>query len=948
MTPKTNVLFGAHPRGITHDSVHEIVRYRVSDNTILEPFKDVGNVERLIIKNRRLVAVGGRREGCWVAVFDLDSSKRIAEFTADFKKEFDKIESLFCSEVDNNLIYVLHGKDEKTISQLDIVKGEIIKDRSFEEMGSLKSISPNGKWLGSRSAAAAFNESTMQIGEVHKFSGESKIVSPPHFQHWAIREQGKAEGIPTTLSSRKNKYGLSSYAIHPSANLFVESCGIEENVRGKISYEYVIQFSNTQFENTIAKLAFDLPEYRKRRGYHNGQYVDSVEDSNTRMTVFDEEDKLAITTIGPNAFVVHLTAEILAAKPPAPVPPPPVVPQLVDSESGAVFAQPGEQISFDVSLTENSKARIYKSHNPQPMEFEKGKLTWRPTSADVGLHRLKFDAKVPESKKQLRHEVLVTVMPHYLDLKGRATRSAISCDGSTIAYLTENRDTKKKYIEVVDTQKRKLLQEIEVDFGWNYDKVIAVNKDYVFVLSSRRPGPIQRFEIKTGTEKVFTPAGIEDARYMYLDQLDRLVVSGQIPKLQLDRAFVFDAASLQPIKNDVRSGLLVSDSVQLPMLGAINDTLKQPINRRLVRHFGSIVDLDQNKFIALSRWTPRGAINFGLPRQNSDEVQIAVQGPLFPRWGDPFSSNSKIYPLPFAFRGMKSYKDKRQGAFESSVRVSEGANLAFTSLAGNKTTVIPSWEVKVRENRVLPEKNIPLTKENSMIEKIRRFPVGFDGVAEVFGRDVYLADGASSTMLFHQIPKSAVEKLRYPLTLVPPEVTQIKLGAKSTIDFEFIGDDLEAKFTLRAPYDHLKIDPETGVLTVDGMGIQNAWLDQNFALRTAKVALTERELERSLRKWESLRKDQLNHSKFIGVPVPKGFYPIRFTFTVLIKNTGKVPQPKASRDFANLGRSFDVNSDSDSVTLVGLIDEKIVFHEVNETRRVLKELRLKARDPAQR
>ena len=916
--PKTNVLFGSHPRGIIHDLAHEIVRYRVSDNTILEPLKDVGKTERLIIKNRRLIAVGSRRKGCWVVVFDLDSNKRIAKFEPDFEE----VESLFCSEVDNDLIYILHGERQQTISQFDIVKGQVVNERSFEELGSLKSITPDGKWLGSRSAAAAFDESTMQIGDVHRFSEEGKIVSPPHFQHWAIREQGKADGIPTALSPRKNKYGLSSYALHPSINLFAESCSLKVGERNKINYRYVIQFSNIQFGNTIAKLVFELPKRSVRREYHGGQYIDAVEDSSTRMTVFDEKDKLAIATIGPNAFVVHLTDSVLAAKPPVPVPPIPKKPEIVDSENGFILARVGEEVAFDVSLTENAEAPIRLRQTPEGLKLKDGAVTWRPTLSDIGVHRLVFEAS--QDGRFLTHKTELTVTPNYLDLKGTVQKSAISCDGSTLAFLTVARQTgapDTNHLVIVDTEKREVRQEIKVDFNY-FQIAMAVNKDHVFVHSNRS---VHQFDIETGNERLLNSKKVDQVSQMYLDQSDRLVVAGRAPYPFPDWAFVFDSASLKPIEDDVRAGLLVPSPYFLKnALGAVNDSPEQPSIRKLVRHFGGVVDLEQNKFISLPKWHPNKMGNFPLPAKVEKRVFPESQYPLLsPRWGKRFAPPEKKYALPIQI-SVASFG-------RSNI---EGADFVLTPLVDNQNTVITAWRASSKKTRSRRNRVPPRAEEIAVYEQVKKIMGGVNKTPfEIFGRNLYVA---GDNLVFYQMPEGFAKKLKYPLTLAVPEVIQIKLGANSKIDFDAVGEQNKAEFSLDRSYEHLAIDKETGVLTIDGLGIQNAWLDQQFPLRQADEKLTAREIRRSLKKSEMLVQDKLNHSKFIGVPVPEGFHPIRFSFTVQVKNTGPVENPPKEGKFRSPHSDFDANSNRACVTIVGLINEKFISRELDNAQREVK------------
>ena len=880
-----------------------------------------------------------------MVVFDLDTSKRIAEFETEIKR----VKCLFCSDVDNDFVYVVDDNNRKMITQFNILTGKSINKIkvNFRKIGPLESISPDGKWLGYFRRAVAFDESNAQMGRIHLFSKDGKaFVSPPQFQHWGVREEGRKDGnVPTPLLSRKDSQGHVSYALHPSVNLLAEGRSYKSSEGGKIKFRYGLRFSHAQYENTIANLVFDLPtpQNQLKREYDSSAYNSAVQNERTLMSVFDEQEKLAITTIGPNAFVVHLTDSILKVNSD-----PPKKPMIVDSEGGVIFAKVGEKISFDVSLTENANVPITLSKTPEGLSFKNRTATWQPSLSDIGAYRLDFEARIKKSPRKghyeiLNHATVITVLPHYLDLKGRVERSAISTDGSKLAYLTatgRSPTQEDNHVVVVDTQKRKVLQKFKVDEKC----AMAVNKDHVFALSR---SSLRRFEIKTGNEKILNTENLGKVYSMYLDQLNRLVLTGEIRNrlVELSKTIVLDSKSLQPIVGDVRAGSVRMGSFNNPhlrlgkALGPINDTPEQPPNRKLVRHCdGGIVDLQQNKFITVPPWVSTG---FTLPydKQKGQQNNLLAPSPFFPRWDSFMRPIDQHYSLPFEFQSRSSSLTRASSKPRFGDRNTEGADLLFTSLVGNQSAVVPAWRVKDKLGKIGP-----LSKEKPTIDQLKLFPKRFNEVTEIHGRNVYLAARESSKVLFNEIPEGFIKELKYPLTLVPPKVMQFKLGANSTMVFNAIGEQNKAEFSLDRAYEYLTINKDTGVLTIDGLGIQNAWLDQQFPLRQADEKIPLRDLQRSLKNLTRLLpQNKLDHTQHIGVPVvPRGFYPVCFSFTVNVKNTGDVEKRPERDRFKNHRSPFDANSHRMRVKVIGLIKDQFIKSEINnaqlELNKALREL----------
>lgn len=915
---KTNILFGAQPNSFKSEDGNQIVRYRVSDNTILEPIRGVKNVQQLVIKNRKLVACCRPSKTCSLAIFDLDTNKQLSDIETDFTR----VTHLFCSQADNNFVYIFDKRKRGIISQFDIAQGKVTNTLESKDWTPGTSISPDGKWLGMSRQTASFDEVEMKAEKPFKSPKIGKIVAKTSFQNWAIREEGAKENVPTPLHSRKDGASFKSCALHPSKNLFAEGYFAKDKDRsGKIYFRFGIRFSNFKYDNTIASLILSVPPEKTRleRGYNVSGYNDAVQEPKLSTTTFDEEDKLAVTTIGPHAYVIHLNPTILEAKA---VPPPPKL-EIVDSGAGNHFACPGEKISFDVKITENATGEIQILNAPEDLTFENGIVNWTPTQADIGVYRIIFRATA--NKQSLRHETVLTVMPQYLDLKGRIFASVKSFNESKIAYFTDRGQL--KFLVVVDTASRKIVQEFKADgiseFSLRNANSMAINEDYVFAKSDSRL--LLRFDIQTGKKKSVVTDQLDSIESMYLDQLGRLVISGHIPKKQFDRALVLDAGSLEIIEDDVRTGLLATNNLHLLTLGPVTDTVEQPPRRKLVRHFGSIVDLDQNKYVSLSHTgtnptsLPRryrcAAIGFTLPFKGEQESNLPFRNPNLPRWWR--NNHTKDFSRPLRIQHTHHRYPRQHDANGFSPR---GSDFVLSSLVGNHVLKMPAFGFDDRRAQTSLDSS---TKKNLSV--IKQFPGGdYDRFTEIAGDDIFLASG-SRIILFHRLPKEFLNQLRYPLSLVDPEVVQIHLNKKRTIQLQAIGAQSEVEFSLGRKYQHLGIDKDTGLLTIDGSGIQDAWLDANFPLRLAKKELEQEELERTLRWAQNLAKGKLNYDRFTGVPSPTGFFPVRLSFQARVKNLEKLEQIKDRR---NSIHTFDINAHATYITIIGLIDEKVIVQEI--------------------
>ena len=729
------------------------------------------------------------------SVIDLKANKYLGKIPLAGKGPF----GLFCSKVDNGLVYGIcttgRSWSDSEIFQADLATMKVRKRAGIQRWGQRNPVhvamSGDGKWIvpdarGQSSPSGADLMSVdekkctfTQIRDHHSSFGQ--VEAGPANRYWTLGNKL----YPLDITSSVRTFRGSPIAVNPKFDL---AASLTSN---KLSFE---RFSDASLVKSLPINLSDESTFKSSKRSRS-----SVKGSEVLVS-FDASGTVAVVASKTRCFIVDLKQMQI-----------PLEPLLMINVATKFNVGAGQEFKLPLRLTNeelNSQVTYELKMGPEDASISENELVWKTTAKDIGLHQIQIVAKSKDTSDEVtieldvagpKLELNIDITSMDVDRNGKYAvvwgRRILRNKNGSVTLGDSNAVTNE--IAVIDLQTQKVLAQKPLAAG-----VSTAMIQYPYVILAPKSGNIiYRFDAET----------LEDRKRMFLKQ--KCVAIVPMPKRQVGVAtgqhnFLIKVIDPQTMKD--------TDSVPIPFnvfhsRGKISFPEVAP---DVVDFNSQLLDMKDGTAVMFESNPGLNSLVSGTNRHTGYSHQMRdLSGKVFGRFisrdgiisatGSTVSEfpnrgliASPYYPVAFAIRA-----ESNNNGFSSKIK----SYLETISLVDGSILNSQVFDVSTR--------NYQSNNRNAKNKFVFKDKI------------VYYRQNNLFVIPLDSNLDSAPIPLHFPIRKLAP----LGVDQPQTISFTAKGGKGKLEYQLISDYQGIKLDPDSGVVTIDTPSLWNSFLKRSTA-----------------------------------------------------------------------------------------------------------------------